>query len=387
MGRIGFWGWTALASAAMGLVGGARRLEQTLGVWLELVALCDVLVTVLFAPVRTGIVSGSVARGTWWIFLRLAGTLRPAGSKGPLAVRPDRARVARRSMGTFAHDWGGDDPFIPSLEQACKPTSGPPRPASLPPCTRKYQHVPSSASEVAPKTAALRLVYLFNSLVGTSVLSLTLTYLMQVYSALLRRHALGMTLHLLSMETGDAAELIAAIARGGSFESSLSTLLDIGGQITQNYEARKLYPLLMFYRTQDDRYSVARISIVGIDAVLLLRSALSDQRYGWLKTSGEVEQMSRSSGLLMATLEDAFGTSPGSPTDDHEPMDTAVWHRRYFAALERLRRAGVETAADERRGAEVYSGLRARSTARLARLASAMGYRLDEVDPLPSVSP
>src|SRR2546421_200007 len=64
---------------------------------------------------------------------------------------------------------------------------------------------------VQPHTTALRLFFILDSLVGTTVISLTLTYLMQIYTALQRRNALGLRLRLTSGGTGDAAELLARL--------------------------------------------------------------------------------------------------------------------------------------------------------------------------------
>jgi hypothetical protein len=51
------------------------------------------------------------------------------------------------------------------------------------------------ASDFTPHTSPTRLLFLFNLLIGMSVMSLTLTYLMQVYTALRRRNVLAMNLH------------------------------------------------------------------------------------------------------------------------------------------------------------------------------------------------
>jgi hypothetical protein len=45
------------------------------------------------------------------------------------------------------------------------------------------------AGNFEPKSGGFMMFYLFNSLVGMSVISLTLTYLMQIYSALRRRNS------------------------------------------------------------------------------------------------------------------------------------------------------------------------------------------------------
>jgi hypothetical protein len=48
--------------------------------------------------------------------------------------------------------------------------------------------------DYAPHTTGTRLLFLFNSLIGASVLSLVLSYLVQVYSALRERNALALPL-------------------------------------------------------------------------------------------------------------------------------------------------------------------------------------------------
>src|SRR5215213_5246287 len=80
------------------------------------------------------------------------------------------------------------------------------------------------ASNFAPHTAAMKAMFLFNSVVGTSVISLTLTYLMQIYAALRERNALGLKMHASSGETGDAAELLAGLFPDGELSGGYNNL-------------------------------------------------------------------------------------------------------------------------------------------------------------------
>ncbi len=79
-------------------------------------------------------------------------------------------------------------------------------------------------SDIAPKTAGFRLFFLINSLIGTSIVSLTVTYLLQVYTALRQRNTLGLKLQVLSRQTGDAAELVAGLGPRGQFESGYTIM-------------------------------------------------------------------------------------------------------------------------------------------------------------------
>src|SRR5437764_15469005 len=95
------------------------------------------------------------------------------------------------------------------------------------------------SGEFGPRTTPYRLLYWFNSVVGMSVLSLTLTYLMQVYSALRERNVLGLKLHLATGETGDAAELLARVGPRGEFETGL--LSDTGAEVAGTKDAHHFY--------------------------------------------------------------------------------------------------------------------------------------------------
>src|SRR5207248_2446076 len=73
------------------------------------------------------------------------------------------------------------------------------------------------AGDFTPQTTPFRLFFLMNSVIGFSMLSLTLTYLMQIYSALQRRNVAALEAHISTDDTGDAAELIAGLGPEGSF--------------------------------------------------------------------------------------------------------------------------------------------------------------------------
>jgi hypothetical protein len=87
----------------------------------------------------------------------------------------------------------------------------------------------------------------------------------------------------------------------------------------------------------------------------------------------------------VTTLEDTFlpGGKPEPPTSpDEQTRDR--WHRRYLAGLRRLRQAGIQTMEDEQSGAQAYVALRSRWDAYIKALAPALGYSMEEIDPVGS---
>ena len=355
------------------------RLEQVFGAGLFAAVLLDVFLTVLYARMGSSIIAGPLARLAWRVF-RAASA--PFGRRrgvvlsfcGPavlallvtawsLGLTLGAALVIHPALGSGIRSAnGGESPtdFVAALDAAGNSLSV------------------VGSGEFAPRTTAYRLLYLFNSLVGMSILSLTLTYLMQVYSALRERNVLGLKLHLATGETGDAAELLARIGPRGEFDTGL--LSETAAEVAAAKEGHHFYPVLFYFRFDTPIYSVSRVCLVALDAVTLIRTALAD-RYAAVRQSAAVEQVERAAMKLLESLDRNFlGVTMPDPPAEPDPETRHRWVRRYAAAVRRLREAGVET-ADEAAGAERYVALRARWDRYIRALAPAMAYRPHEIDP------
>jgi hypothetical protein len=143
-------------------------------------------------------------------------------------------------------------------------------------------------------------------------------------------------------------------------------------------EGHHFYPILFYFRFREPYYSVSRTTLLALDTVSLIKSALADDKAGWLKKSAAVQQLWSVSLMLVSTLDEAFlGQAPKAGSDPiAEP-----WRSRYFAGAHRLRQAGLPVVADEETGAELYVNLRRRWDPLIAALAPAMAYSMDEIDP------
>src|SRR5215212_5582535 len=191
------------------------RLEQGLGILLIVMILLDIFLTVLYARIGTSIIGSRVGRLVWASFVtasKVFGSRRGAVLSfcGPvilvllvgvwaLGLTLGAALITHPELGTSIRASQGETPtdFVTAMY------AGGSSMAIV------------GASDFTPHTSATRLLFLFNSLIGMSVMSLTLTYLMQVYTALQRRNVMAMNIHLLSARTGDAAELLARLGPQG----------------------------------------------------------------------------------------------------------------------------------------------------------------------------
>ena len=167
-------------------------LEQILGAVVTMLALLDIFLTILYARAGTALFSPIISRAIWLMFRllsRLFGRNRGRAISfcGPtilvalifvwagglalgsaLIIHPHLGGGIRASAGSTSRD------FMSALYAAASSLSF------------------VGASDFKPQSAVFQGLYILNSLIGMSVLSLVLTYIMQIYSALKSRNALGL---------------------------------------------------------------------------------------------------------------------------------------------------------------------------------------------------
>jgi hypothetical protein len=358
------------------------RFEQAAGAVVILFVLVDVFLTVLYARAGTGILSARLARTVWRLFKPVS---RVFGRNRGKALSFCAPTVLVSLVGTWALllALGTGLMIHPALGTGVRYSHGR-GPGDF--ASAVYAGSTSlsfiSEGDFFPATPAYRLLYLFNSLIGVSVMTLTLTYLMQVYTALRERNTFGLKLHMMSGETADAVELLASIGAHGKFEATYSVLAEMAAEAAKVKEAHQFYPVLALFRFRDAYYSMSEPITLGLDMVSLIKAALDDEEYGWLKESTAVMLLWRTLILQTDLLDNAYDFDKKAARG--QPPDAATlerWRRRYLAASERFRSAGIRTRADAEEGIAIYTTLRAQWEHRITWLAPAMEYQLSEVDP------
>jgi hypothetical protein len=354
--------------------------EQITGAVLTVVVLLDISLTVLYARAGTALFSPFVSRAIWFVFRLVSQPVKRHRGKvlsfcGPvilialifvwsaglalgsaLIMHPHLGGGIRVSQGSTPRD------FMSALYAAGSSLSF------------------VGSSDFKPQSSGFQAFYLFNSLVGMSVMSMVLTYFLQIYTALKSRNGLGLAIQTLSDDTGDAAELIAGLGPQGQFNSGFSNLSNLASTACEVKEAHHFYPMLFYFRFAEPYYSVSQTATVLLDSVSLMKSALSDD-YSWLKESATVAQCWRAALLLIVTLEEVFLQGPPAQLRSQPDADDRErWRTRYMAALERMRQAGIKTIADPASGFETYVSLRERWDGHITRLRASMLYKADEID-------
>src|SRR5436190_10057555 len=359
-----------------------RYLFPWLGAGVMLIILVDLFLTVLYARVGRSIFSNRLARLVWRLFAAVSRRL--PGYKGEtLSFCGPSMLLVLVAIWTLGLSCGAGLIIYPKLGKSVIAMGGVPTETDF--ITAMYAGGKSmtvvGAGDYAPLTPAFRWFFLMNSVIGFSMLTLTLTYLMQIYSALQRRNVSALEAHISTDDTGDAAELIAGLGPEGAFPNPPTRLEAMAAEMSDVKETHHFYSPLMYFRFRETFYSPTHLALLDLDTVALIKSALDDEKFRWLKESGAVADLWRA--CMRALTGMAESLLPGGPPDPGEPQEKQKeqWRQRYFAALRRLRQAGIETFRDERTGAEVYINMRAQWDRYISAYAAFMAYEMREIAP------
>ena len=350
-------------------------LEPLAGGIVLAITLVDVFLTVLYARAGSGLLAPRLLQVVWRVFRGLSrgrngGALRYCGPVQLVVLVLTWGVLLALGSGLVLH---------PALGNGVESSSGKTETDFV---TAVFAGGSSmsivGASDYGPTRPGYKLLFLFNSLVGMSVTSLTLTYLMQVYTALRSRNTLGLTVHAQSGETGDAAELLARWGPRGRFEGGYTNLSTLAGEFAAIKETHHFYPVLFYFRFTDDFYAMSRLLLVALDAAALVRTALDPRELGWLQESAALDELERTSALLLRTLTENFPASRAPSADSTRSRER--WRLRYEQAVQRLRAAGIPTRDDAEAGARDYVEMRAKWEPGIEGLVPALGYRMEDVD-------
>lgn len=358
---------------------------QGLGAVIVLCVLADVFLTVLYARMGTTLLSGHVGRTTWRIF-RSAATPFPNHRGAILSFCGPAMMLILVAFWAILLTVGAGLIIYPALGTAVQSGDAQPVPHDF--VTALYAAANSlsivGAGGYSAKTTAFKLIYMFNSLVGLCGISLTLTYLMQVYGALRSRNAAALRAYLATGETGDAAEFVAGLGPRGDFNNATSRLADMAEGISDVKETHHFYEMLVYFRFPETFYAVTSLAGIALDTVSLIKSALDDERFATLKESAAVQDMWHASLRLLSVTCDGLLPEEHSSKDAPFQPDAATrerWRSRYRAAVRRFKEAGIKTFPDEESGFQIYAALRSEWEPDAWRLAQAMLHDPAELDP------
>lgn len=339
------------------------------GALLVLLCLADIFLTVLYARGGAGLLAPRLNKVIWSCF-RVAAPRRQPAKDAFLSFAGPTILVASLVVWILLLAVGFALIAWPGLGTGIQASSGPTATGFVPALYwAGYSLTTLGTGDLVPQTDFYRLLMVLQAGIGFSVLTLVITYLMSVYSALVRRNTLAQQLHHLSGGTGDAAEIVVRLRPGRAAGSAAVILNQLGTGLLDLLESHHSYPVLHYFRMRRTRYAMARIALLALDTATLIKAALADRGV-------ETADMLLGAGVdLVRDTERTFvgsGAAAGEPEPD--------WEARLERALLRLQASGLTVAAPER-AEDDYAALRKEWDRPVRAIARSMSYPWSTIDP------
>jgi hypothetical protein len=361
-----------------------KFLFTTAGVGLLLLIVFDVYATVLHASARYGPIGERLNRAVWrdakWVAFRLARAHRHKflNAVGPLLLPLLIAAYIISLVFAFALIYYPRVPehFTFTHERADSALLDALYFSGVSLTTVGY-------GDIAPRTTLARTLAITEGATGVALISLTITYLITVYSALERKRAVALSLYHQAGEGADAAGLIAHHFYEGRFYGLRDALRQATRDIQYLLEAHVEHPVIHYFHPAEVYKSLPRILFLLLETCAVIRTTLDADEYAELRNNPEVRTLEAGArhvlNALVASLDLERRERPRNLTPAERKGNEARWDRRYEQNVGRLRGAGVVTRREGGGGREEYRAQRMEWESRLQRLSLHLGYDWEEV--------
>lgn len=352
-------------------------LIQTIGALVIVAAFIDIYLTVLQRG-SISLVSNRMNHIVWWCFRTLAAHLprfrnRILSFAGPTLIPTTVAMwVILLSVG-FALM------FMPVMGTRIVASSGPTPTGFLPALYFSAMSLATlGAGDFIATTNFYRLLDTFGALAGIIVLTATLSYLMSVYSSLIRQHSLALALHHATGSPATPEGLVSRLGAGGDFATSQTTLGSLATELISVIEAHHTYTVLRFFIPMEAKYSLPRIAYLTLDATSLMRAALDPEQYHSQLHSASFSQFRGASRQLIDDLgTDLLPEDLVNPATTHE--DEQEWRQRFDEALAMLEEEGIALNSSRQDAADRYIEMRREWQPTLSAFMTYLNISPDEV--------
>ena len=234
--------------------------------------------------------------------------------------------------------------------------------------------------DIAPRTLAMRIVSMFESASGFIVISLAITYLLSVYTALERKRTIAISLYHQAEEGADVAGLLSYHFIDGRFYGLQDTLRSATRDLQSLLESHIEHPVIHYFHPVEVYKSLPRILFLLLETGTVIRACLDREEYSEIRNRPEVRALEASVrhvlGALVTSLDLERRTQQRYEITSEEERR---WRLRYKATVRRLSSSGIETRRDAEAGLQEYQAQREEWESKLHRISHYLGYDWDEV--------
>lgn len=237
--------------------------------------------------------------------------------------------------------------------------------------------------DVVPRITPLRFLALLEAASGLVVISLAITYMLTVYTALERKRAVAVSLYHQAGQGADVAGFIAHHFVEGRFYGLRDALRTVTRDLQGLLESHIDHPVIHYFHPVEVYKGTPRVLFLLLEACAVIRAALDREENKDLRNYPEVRTLDAAASHVLTQFVDSLDLErrerPRRPTDAEAHEANERWRRRYEQTLTRLSESGIQVRRDTEQGWEEYRSQREEWESKLRRLALHLGYDWDEV--------
>lgn len=234
--------------------------------------------------------------------------------------------------------------------------------------------------DLTAQTGTYRLVTVLEAVLGFSIVTASLTYLLSVYSAVTRNNAAASWLHHATSDRASAAHLVARLGPGGDFSNAAQTVSTISHDLVQLIESHHTYVVLRYFRFSNPSLSIPRIAYLVLDTAAIIRCALPDDSSRTFRDSVAVAQLQAAGEQMVNELARDF-LPPGLVERKAGALEPDAWRAHFQDAVDTLRAEGIPVVDDVARAADRYVIHRRAWLPLVAAFADYLDYDWDSIAP------
>ncbi len=232
--------------------------------------------------------------------------------------------------------------------------------------------------DITPRMLFVRFFALVEGASGFALISLAVTYLITVYSALERKRAIALSFYHQADGGADVAGFIVHHFFAGRFHGFEAVLRDAARDINELQESHVEHPVIHYFHPIPLHKSMPRIFFLILETCAVINSCLDEEEYPEMCSHPETRTLKASGLHVLGQLVFALGLKDKAPDEDPAESSRRL-QNRYRRTLKQLADGGIKPHRDPDRGWEIYCEQRARWEAKLNAFCVYLGYDWDEV--------
>jgi hypothetical protein len=232
--------------------------------------------------------------------------------------------------------------------------------------------------DITPRTLFVRFFALVEGTSGFALISLAVTYLITVYSALERKRVIALSFYHQAEGGADVAGFVSHHFFAGRFHGLEFVLRTAARDINELQESHAEHPVIHYFHPVAVHKSMPRVFFLILETCAVINSCLDDEEYPETCSHPEVRTLEASGLHVLEQLTIALGLHRERPGED--PADASRrLQRRYRQTRKQLTEAGIKLRRDANKGWEIYLEQRQRWETKLHAFSEYLGYDWDEV--------